>query len=226
MISPGRILSDDGVNDLLCDIFSHFGDIDSVTVSRFKSDNQPNRVARINSRFAHLLFKKRSSLKSALKADGKVYEPILQNCSQKWGIKDYLSPRSLKDIADPYLLFNVDVSELKSHVDGYMRTFDEGEQLEIQEINKKRKIKDDDGFIQVQSRKKLKRRMLATRGSSTNGLTAKEERKKKKKYELTNFYRFQMKEEKKAKLLDLRKRFEEDKAKVATMKLNRKFKPF
>ena len=49
---------------------------------------------------------------------------------------------------------------------------------------------------------------------------------KKKSYELTHFYRFQMREEKHAKLQDLRRKFEQDKLKVAGMKAERKFKPF
>ena len=44
--------------------------------------------------------------------------------------------------------------------------------------------------------------------------------------ELKNFYRFQIREEKQNKLLELRQRFEADKVKVAAMKDARKFKPF
>ena len=45
-------------------------------------------------------------------------------------------------------------------------------------------------------------------------------------YELQNFYRFQMREQKRNQLAELRKRFEEDKLQVAKMKEARKFKPF
>ena len=41
-----------------------------------------------------------------------------------------------------------------------------------------------------------------------------------------NFYRFQIREEKVKKLDVLRKKFEEDKEKIAAMKAQRKFKPF
>lgn len=44
--------------------------------------------------------------------------------------------------------------------------------------------------------------------------------------ELQNFYRHQIREEKREKLLTLRKKFEEDKAKIALLKSQRKFKPF
>lgn len=48
----------------------------------------------------------------------------------------------------------------------------------------------------------------------------------KKAKELKNFYRFQMREERQSKLAELRKKFEEDKQRVARMKANRSFKPF
>ena len=51
-------------------------------------------------------------------------------------------------------------------------------------------------------------------------------RKNKKDTELKNFYRFQIKEQKMKQLDILRKKFEEDKEKVAKMKDARKFKPY
>lgn len=58
------------------------------------------------------------------------------------------------------------------------------------------------------------------------GSGAPRERTKKNDKELTNFYRFQIREQKQKKLFDLRKKFEEDREKVAVMKAGRKFKPF
>jgi hypothetical protein len=58
------------------------------------------------------------------------------------------------------------------------------------------------------------------------GSGAPRDRKKKKESELKNFYRFQIREAKQNKLHELRKRFEQDKEKVAAMKAARKFKPF
>jgi ribosomal RNA-processing protein 7 len=48
----------------------------------------------------------------------------------------------------------------------------------------------------------------------------------KKQTELKGFYRFQIKEEKMRDLESLRKKFAEDKERVAKMKEQRKFKPF
>ena len=73
-------------------------------------------------------------------------------------------------------------------------------------------------FLYFRSKKK---RIEEKRGSG-----APRERAKKNDKELTNFYRFQIREQKQKKLFDLRKKFDEDKEKVAIMKAGRKFKPF
>ena len=48
----------------------------------------------------------------------------------------------------------------------------------------------------------------------------------KKSTDLKNFYRFQIREDKKNHLLELRQKFEQDKQRIAVLKANRKFKPF
>jgi ribosomal RNA-processing protein 7 len=104
---------------------------------------------------------------------------------------------------------------------------------------------DADGFQMVKPRKKRKRAesAMARRGSSA----PRERKQKKKETEIANFYGYlplppmppiirlslttatcshQIREQKRAQLLDLRKKFEEDKKKVAELKEGRKFKPF
>lgn len=69
--------------------------------------------------------------------------------------------------------------------------------------------------------RKKKKRSDEKRGAGKSRV-----RRPKKELELKNFYRFQMIDEKKEKLKDLRQKFEEDKDRIAHMKANRKFKPF
>jgi len=79
---------------------------------------------------------------------------------------------------------------------------------------------EDDGFVTVT----YKRKTRETPGT-VNTLVASTKKKKKKTMELQNFYRHQIREEKKDQLAELRKRFEEDKARIAKLKETRKFKP-
>lgn len=51
-------------------------------------------------------------------------------------------------------------------------------------------------------------------------------RKRKKKQELSNFYAFQIRDEKKQKIDDLKAQFDKDKSKVEQMRAQRKFKPY
>jgi ribosomal RNA-processing protein 7 len=52
------------------------------------------------------------------------------------------------------------------------------------------------------------------------------EEKGKKSKEQVDFYRFQMRQAKRERLADLRRKFMEDKAKIAKMKESRKFRPY
>jgi ribosomal RNA-processing protein 7 len=70
--------------------------------------------------------------------------------------------------------------------------------------------------------RKKRKRVETKRGNAAQRSRGKADNSK----ELKNFYRFQMREEKTKKLGDLRKKFEEDKQRVAQMKASRSFKPF
>ena len=77
------------------------------------------------------------------------------------------------------------------------------------------------------SSKKRKKRRRGAKFEDQNEEEDDDGRKlKKKKKELTNFYRFQMLEEKIGKLQHLRQKFEQDKERIAKMRQHRKFKPF
>ena len=84
---------------------------------------------------------------------------------------------------------------------------------------------DDDGFTTVT----YKRKARDTGGSlnpTASAAAAKKKKKKKNGMELKNFYRHQIREDKKDKLLELRARFEEDKQRIRKLKDARKFRSF
>ena len=96
-------------------------------------------------------------------------------------------------------------------------------QTALAELEKKYGEVDDDGFQLVKPRKKRTR----TEDIPKRGSGEKRARKKKSggSAELNNFYSFQQREANQKKVFDLRRKFEEDKKKVAAMKAARKFKP-
>ncbi|KAL0080110.1 SSU rRNA processing protein [Phycomyces blakesleeanus] len=129
---------------------------------------------------------------------------------------------------DRYMLrFSVsrpDPAKLQQKVDSFMMKFKaneyEQERLALERMNQM----DDDGFVVVTRNKKVKTSDGTTSVSTFKGESFDVNKVKKK--ELENFYRFQLREKKQNELVELRKKFEEDKEKIAVLKQSRKFKPF
>ena len=82
---------------------------------------------------------------------------------------------------------------------------------------------DDDGWMTVMPTKKPLGPQKPVRMSKKKKKAIKNQKQEK---ELLNFYMFQQREQKRDKVADLRRKFEEDKKKIAMMKQERRFKPF
>lgn len=107
-------------------------------------------------------------------------------------------------------------SALESNVNNFMTNFNSREALNAETARKKLSEPDEDGFVTV----------VATRGGRNNPVRqaeAEEARKKMedKKVMLTDFYRFQGRERRKAEQGELVKQFEADKEKLEAMKKRR-----
>ncbi|KAG0223677.1 ribosomal RNA-processing protein 7-domain-containing protein [Mortierella sp. GBAus27b] len=116
-------------------------------------------------------------------------------------------------------------SDLQLKVDDYMEKFERSEYEAQQAALARLNVMDDDGFTLVTS--------AGNKGYNTDGvikvqaIKAEDAKKiKPKKKELQDFYRFQMREAKRDKLVELRRKFEEDKARIESLKVNRRFKPY
>ncbi|CAM9799115.1 unnamed protein product [Scytosiphon promiscuus] len=119
---------------------------------------------------------------------------------------------------------------LLDEVDSRMHRF---EQAEAAEMAKRKalleKPEDDDGFVTVTYKRKRGRNSGGDGNPAGGGgmLTAGGAKKKRKGAgELSDFYRFQMRETRREQLATLRSKFEQDKARVAKLKEQRKFRPF
>ncbi|EEB10461.1 conserved hypothetical protein [Pediculus humanus corporis] len=103
-----------------------------------------------------------------------------------------------------------------------MDTYD-AEMIKKDEEEKALSQQQEDGWVTVTRRGK--KPGFARKESVAKHLRRRSEQQRRKK-ELTNFYTFQIKESKMKNLVALRKKFEEDKRKIAAMKEARRFKPF
>ena len=120
-------MSPEKIEGYLTDLFSSFGDIESVSLSQFKNDDPTASSSK--SRFAHVTFAKKKSVKSALTASDSIYAEIGEQVSSSWGMGNEVKPRKPKHILDGYRLGDTDVEELKLRVDEEMQDFEEREQV-------------------------------------------------------------------------------------------------
>ena len=127
---------------------------------------------------------------------------------------------------------NISRSKLMQLCNEAMASYETQETLQEENAKRLAEEPDEDGFITVTSKSStpsfgitndLEEEVHARRGKG------KRNRKRKGGSgadELTDFYRFQLKEQRKKEVTDLKQRFEEDLKKVKQMKEERKFRPF
>jgi ribosomal RNA-processing protein 7 len=157
---------------------------------------------------ALIVFKKASTLAKALSAsDRAVVLPTGAAAGPSRAIKwAVLRDRALKEAANEYMLkFDADVAAKRETA-----AATEG-------------VPDDDGFVTVSRTAKRAKTDEADGGEQGEGDGGK--KKKKKSTELQDFYHFQQHERKREHLHKLRQRFEQDKARIAVMKAQRRFRP-
>lgn len=115
----------------------------------------------------------------------------------------------------------LDEVELQTRIDKYMVAYDKREKEAI-EVAKNSEA-DADGWVTVG--KQGRNAGFEQKESVVGRLEEKMVRGQKKK-ELENFYTFQIRESKMKNIIELRKKFEEDKQKIEALKKTRRFRPF
>jgi ribosomal RNA-processing protein 7 len=181
-----------------------------------------------NARFAHVTFTDRSIVKAILEASDKIYESIGRNiCKEGWGISLQSISRKSYELAKLYPLFDINVNDIRENINKYLRSFEDDEDVVRREAIRRAREPDEDGFITAGPKKKSKRIDNENANKRGNGSTRsrKDKKAKNKDRELKNFYRFQIKEQKRQELVDLRKKFDLDREKIAEMKTKKAFNP-
>jgi ribosomal RNA-processing protein 7 len=116
-----------------------------------------------------------------------------------------------------------DRDALQASVDAFSALFARREQEAAEIAKRLRNEPDEDGFVTVT---RGGRAAPASRNEAEEAKRKMLEKQEKKKEELTNFYRFQLRERKKAEQAELLKRFEDDRRKLEAMRVKRgKFVP-
>lgn len=113
-----------------------------------------------------------------------------------------------------------DSTKLQAEVDEFMAKFDEKKEQLDKEAAETQNQPDDEGWVTVG---RSGRNPAAPR---LDAAEIQERKKNKKKQTLLDFYQFQQRETRREHIAHLRKKFDEDKKRIADMKSARKFRPY
>lgn len=158
-----------------------------------------------------VVFKKLSSLDAALNLDSSTVKVL--------STPKHPVVTGMKKWVQEYQMQYPDASRLQAEVNEFMANYDAKKEQLDKEAAEARNQPDEEGWITVGSSGRKA-------GARIKDVIELQERRKKKKPELLNFYRFQIRETKREFIANLRKKFEEDKKRIAEMKSARKFRPY
>ncbi|XP_042323705.1 ribosomal RNA-processing protein 7 homolog A isoform X1 [Sceloporus undulatus] len=166
-------------------------------------------------RVAYVVFKSPAGVQAAKSLSTE--EPLLLSSNShpvKTGIQKWIAK---------YAASIVNPTELKTEVDAFMQTYDQKIAKEEAKAEKEDGVPDEEGWVKV-TRKG--RRPGLPRTEAANLRALEREKRKRARKELLNFYAWQHRETKREHIAQLRKKFEEDKQKIALMRAQRKFRPY
>ncbi|ODQ65546.1 hypothetical protein NADFUDRAFT_82588 [Nadsonia fulvescens var. elongata DSM 6958] len=123
---------------------------------------------------------------------------------------------------DKYLQTFPEREGLQSHVDEYMQRFAKAEEQKLREVQKMVNRVDDDGFTLVVSSKRKSKGGIGAEAPVEEVVS----KPKKRNPEKTDFYKFQIRQQKKEKMNDLLRKFKNDQEKVRQLKESRRFTPY
>lgn len=114
---------------------------------------------------------------------------------------------------------SIDTEAMQNEINLYMQHYDK-----VKDATKTHQGDDDEGWVTVGKKGNIQG--FSQHENVIGKLEKKIETQRKKTKDMKSFYSFEIRENKKRHIIELRKRFEEDRDKLNTMKQNRKFKPY
>ncbi|TFK23566.1 hypothetical protein FA15DRAFT_642338 [Coprinopsis marcescibilis] len=183
--------------------------------------SRPHRTIRKTGRTAYVIFLDESSLQRSLSLSSKT-RPWPSSSEEPSGLAHYTT--IYENLRPP-------LDSIQEHVDSYMELFEYKQEKERRK-SKYRKgdaVMDEDGFTLVTRGGAYGKTLgggvtVATKQFQRSGTASRNRPQKKKEKE--GFYAFQKAEKQRSELMDLKQKWEEDKAKVEKLKASRKFRPY
>ncbi|CAJ1075793.1 ribosomal RNA-processing protein 7 homolog A [Xyrichtys novacula] len=209
------------------DLFSQFGSVQSVELrdhpgssheSELKLSKLFTPASKQGFKVGYIVFQNSSGIAAAKKHDYDV--PLVVSTEQhpvKTGVQKWIQE---------YKESFIQPDNLQEIVDSFMQDYDKRkeEEAERQKKEAEQQEEDEEGWVKVtRGQKGTKAR---PHSEAANKRTLQKEMRKKKRKELMNFYTWQHRNTQKEHIAELRKKFEEDKQKIALLRAQRKFRPY
>jgi hypothetical protein len=159
----GSVLSYENLHDYLKLFFERYGEIDTVSLSE-EDDN--SRSAASHTRFAHIHFVKKSTVKYILSTVtdnefGQLIKseilPFLEQYRPKNVVGNGNIAKMKENIRELFPLYDIDEKEFEENINQFMLEFNEKESNDLFNRNEMKNQPDDDGFITVVSRYVVRR---------------------------------------------------------------------
>ncbi|XP_034066115.1 ribosomal RNA-processing protein 7 homolog A [Gymnodraco acuticeps] len=211
--------------DVAKQMFSQFGSVQSVELmdnpGPLAQDSGPKiskffrPAAKQGFKVGYVVFENSSSIAAAKSHPHNV--PLVvctEKCRVKTGTQKWIQQ---------YTESFIRTDNLQKIVDSFMEGYDKRkkEEEEKQKEEAKQQQEDEEGWVKVTRGTKARPHSEAANKKTLQTVIRKNKRK-----ELMNFYTWQHRNTQKEHIAELRKKFEEDKQKIALLRVQRKFKPY
>uniref|UniRef100_UPI0037E86565 ribosomal RNA-processing protein 7 homolog A n=1 Tax=Semicossyphus pulcher TaxID=241346 RepID=UPI0037E86565 len=209
------------------ELFSQFGDVQFVELRDHPGSSQEagpklskffKPVSKQGFKVGYIVFQNSSSIAAAKSHS---HDVPLVVCTEEHQVKTGVQ-KWIKQYTDSF----IQPDKLQQIVDSFMDDYDKRkeEEAERQKKEAEQQQEDEEGWVKVtRGQKGTKAR---PHSEAANQKTLRKEMRKKKRKELMNFYTWQHRNTQKEHIAELRKKFEEDKQRIALLRAQRKFKPY
>ncbi|XP_043091699.1 ribosomal RNA-processing protein 7 homolog A [Puntigrus tetrazona] len=212
---------------VISDIFSRFGPVQSVELNEKPGASEVNHSSlsrffiprqRQCFRVAYIVFQHPSGVNGAKQHPA--HTPLTV-CSGHTPLRTGIH-KWIQQYSDS--LFRA--SSLQQDVDEFMKDYDtqKKKEAERQKQEAEQQQEDEEGWVKVT--KGSRGVKVRPHSETANERTLQKEQGKKERKELLNFYTWQHRNTQKEHIAELRKKFEEDKQRIAVLRAQRKFRPY
>ncbi|XP_051244955.1 ribosomal RNA-processing protein 7 homolog A [Dicentrarchus labrax] len=213
--------------DVVKDLFSQFGCVESVELrdhpgTFWESGPRLSKVfkpvAKQGFKVGYIVFQNSSSITAA---KSHPHDVPLVVCTEQRPVRT-----GVQKWIQQYRQSFINPDKLQQIVDSFMTDYDKRKEEDAERQRKEieQQQEDEEGWVKVtRGPKGTKAR---PHSEAANKRTLHKEFRKKKRKELMNFYTWQHRNTQKEHIAELRKKFEEDKQRIALLRAQRKFRPY